>query len=80
VGGNSHIVRHGYNGFLCKPQDHSDISEKLKILMDNPLLLNDMRRQARTTILNRFSLLAMVNRYERLYEALAVSPTPVSSG
>lgn len=69
VGGNPNIVSHGYNGFLCKPDDAKDMAAKLSLLLEDKLLMAQIGKNARTTVLDRFNLSDMVRKYELLYES-----------
>jgi glycosyltransferase involved in cell wall biosynthesis len=73
VGGNSNIVKHGYNGFLCKVNGYKDMAEKLAAVLKNENLRNEMKNHARSVALERFDLSSMVRAYEQLYETLILN-------
>jgi len=73
VGGNGNIVKHGYNGLLCKVNDYKDMAEKLTAVLKDENLRNEMKNHARSVVLERFDLSSMVRAYETLYENLILN-------
>ena len=54
IGSNLEIIEDGVNGFLAKNDE--EWHEKLKLLINNPDLRNELGTKARETVLERFSL------------------------
>ena len=71
VGGNSNIIRPNENGFLCLPDNHEDLADKIAFMIDHRKKASEMGRKARVRIKQHFSLSSMIRQYERLYMELA---------
>jgi len=56
VGGIPEIIRDGIDGFLFSPEDSLDLAEKIKFLIDNPDIRNQMGKNARERFLMKFEL------------------------
>jgi sugar transferase (PEP-CTERM/EpsH1 system associated) len=67
VGGNGFIVRQAVNGFLCKVDDDAVMAASLECLHKNNHLVHRMGFAARTRVLDKFDLNAMVRQHENLY-------------
>lgn len=67
VGGNSRIIHHGLNGLLCPSGNKIALADCLERLLRNEQQRFVMGKQARTQILQRFSLNRMAAAYRELY-------------
>jgi len=71
VGGNRELVRDGITGYLTKPGDYRETSQKaLNILKDRDSFIK-MAEEAKKSIDDSFDIKYMVNNIDRLYRALA---------
>jgi len=70
VGGISEVVHEGDNGFLIQPQDHNQITNSLKTMIDNKSLREKMGKKSRSNIIKYNTWNEVSNRYIRLYEEL----------
>lgn len=62
------LVDDDKNGFLCPIKDYNYVAQKLKLLIEDPILRKKMGEHSRDNYLNKYSL----NRfYENMEEALA---------
>jgi glycosyltransferase involved in cell wall biosynthesis len=64
------IAVDGETSYLFKKQDANDLKEKIKILIDNPVLRNSFAEAARKRVLENFNIDAVTNRICELYESL----------
>ncbi len=67
VGGNGEILEHGRTGFLVPPSDPERLRAALRRLVDSEKLARRMGDAGRLRVATRFSLDAMIARYEDLY-------------
>lgn len=72
VGGAAELIEPGRNGYLFAPGDTRALVERLAALAD-PALRRRMGAQARSTVEERFSERAMVERYEHGLQELALA-------
>lgn len=70
VGGNSRIIRNGVNGILCPSGDHDIMAANIDLLLSSEAKHGKMGKAARETILENFSIDAMLAEYKRLYGSL----------
>jgi glycosyltransferase involved in cell wall biosynthesis len=70
VGGIVDIVRDGVNGYLVEPGSSRAIAEKLEYLIQNRSMLTQLGKQARSSVVDRFSWQATVERYNDLFQKL----------
>lgn len=70
VGGNSKIIKDGYNGFLCRKDDLDDIVRKIIILLVEDKMHKDFSIRSRNKVLDDFNLSSMVRSYENLFEMI----------
>lgn len=70
-GAMAEIIKNGVNGYLVKPGDIKDFSQKVKEIFSLP---NDqyleMRRSARKAVEEHFALNEMVKKYTELYDTI----------
>ncbi len=67
-GGNPWQVDDGVTGLLFESQNSHDLAEKLRLLMDDPALLEKMRRNALDTYNRRFTGQIFAENVEAVYE------------
>jgi glycosyltransferase involved in cell wall biosynthesis len=70
VGGNPEAIVNGVTGLLVAPNDPSALADGLMTLLCDPERRRAFGRAARARCRDRFSVAAMVEAYERLYESL----------
>ncbi len=68
VGGNPEVVQNGVNGFLVPSDDEQAVADALFKLYENPDLRKKMGQAARQVVEEKFSVTAMVQKYQNLYE------------
>lgn len=68
AGGNPEIIYDHISGFLVKPFDVEQISDKITFLLSNRNICKKMGEEGKKIIENRFSLNLMVNEYLKVYE------------
>lgn len=65
------IIEHGKNGFLIPPGDEAELSESLRMLLQNEELRGRVGSAARNTILQRHTFRRQAQRLTELYEECA---------
>jgi len=70
AGGNPEIVKDGESGFLVPAFDVDAVSNKLKFLINNPNIAENMGKKGRKIIEAEFSMEKMINQYVNLYNKL----------
>jgi glycosyltransferase involved in cell wall biosynthesis len=68
VGGCAELVVEGETGFLVPPGDEAALAERLLRLLRDPALRRRLGAAARERVQREFSIAAMVERNELLYE------------
>jgi glycosyltransferase involved in cell wall biosynthesis len=68
IGGNKSILRDGKNGFLIKPGDVKELTEKIQTIMSNGNLAESLSVSARQTIIDHFSVDQMIDKTIDLLE------------
>lgn len=68
VGGNSEIIVSGETGFLCTPDDPTEMAELLGRLINERQLRKNMGRHAHLRVEQLFSIDAMTASYQHYYE------------
>ena len=76
TGGIPDIVVHGQTGLLVEPGDVDGVTAALRTLFGDAELHERFGRRARELALERFSLVAVSERYRQLFERLASSLAP----
>ncbi len=79
VGGNPELVVDGVTGRLYDPADPSALEGALLPYLTDPALREAHGRAARGRVVQNFSLEAMVQRYQDLYDEL-LGPSPAAGG
>ncbi|MEW6379722.1 MAG: glycosyltransferase [bacterium] len=67
VGGNQEIVQSGRTGFLVPPHDTGSFASSIQALLDDPPMARRFGECGRKTVVERYHLGLMVERYEQLY-------------
>lgn len=67
VGGTPQVVEDGATGLLVPPHDPAGLSRAICLLLEKPELAAHLGREARRSVLERFSIERMVNDTERFY-------------
>jgi len=62
------IIKDGINGFLFKSEDYKDLESKLRYVIKNYPSLENVKKQARESVLNDFNYTSMINNYYNLYK------------
>ena len=66
-GGCGSLIKDGLNGYLVEKGDVDTLKERIKILLENPLLRAEMGRQGRSVILSEFSSELVTKKTLELY-------------
>jgi len=73
VGGISEIISHGHEGLLVPPRNHVSLAKALIELLENPSLMESLGKNARKTVIQKFSAEKMssetVNFYRKVVDA-----------
>ncbi|KGM43136.1 hypothetical protein JY97_09335 [Alkalispirochaeta odontotermitis] len=75
VGGIPDLVKHDYNGLLVAPGDEEELAASIKQLINDPKKAKIMGQRGRE-LCNQFSLEAMVEKIDNLYQELLEFPYP----
>ena len=67
VGGNSHIIRQGINGFLCAVNDDIAMVKAISRLQESQALISQMAERSRRGILQKWGFDRMKEHYEAIY-------------
>jgi len=70
VDGVPEIVKDGYNGFLVKPRDVNQLSDKVIKYIDNRELIKLHGKNGRDFVNGKWSIENMVNKVEEIYQIL----------
>jgi glycosyltransferase involved in cell wall biosynthesis len=70
VGGISEQVIDGYNGYLIQRNDAPVLTEKIRLLMNDPTLRREMGENSRTFYEKEFKLEKMVNKTLAVYQSI----------
>ncbi len=70
VGGMPEIIEDGKNGFLFKPEDGKELSEKILLLLENRRMLLKMRKKA-VEKAQKFSISEQAGKYLEFFEQVA---------
>jgi N-acetyl-alpha-D-glucosaminyl L-malate synthase BshA len=68
VGGLPEVIADGRTGYVCDPADGRAMADRALALLDDPPRRDEMARAAAADVRARFSVNAIVPRYEALYE------------
>ena len=67
VGGNVELIKDRINGILVPPEDPKAVANAVGRLLDNPELAGQLGASAKHQVEQKYSLSAMVKRYEDFY-------------
>ena len=67
VGGIPETITEGKDGFMCKPFDVKQFSDRILYLLEHPAAAEEMRFQARRTVLERFDWGTVVKNVLAIY-------------
>jgi glycosyltransferase involved in cell wall biosynthesis len=67
VGGVPEMIENNKTGLLTKPADPQDLAEKIKTLLDNKTLVQELGQRAQTRVAIQFSLEKMLEQTEKVY-------------
>ena len=70
VGGNAELIEDGVTGFLVPIRDPARLAEGIRRVVEDPMLAKTMGLRAKARTAERFSVDAMVEQTERLYDDL----------
>jgi glycosyltransferase involved in cell wall biosynthesis len=76
VGSIHEAVAEGRTGYLVPPGDATALSDRLVELLENPLRAQEMGAAARESVVENWSVEAMVRRYERLIASIYCRKRP----
>lgn len=68
LGGVREIIEHDVTGLLVPPNDPERLAEAVLRLLDDPALAQRLGRAARERVAARFTLAAMMQRWQEIYE------------
>lgn len=69
VGAIPEIIQNNENGILIEPKSPKAIIDAVKLLMDNKDLMRKLAINGRKTVIEKFNLEKMINRYVELFES-----------
>ena len=72
VGGNPEIVRDGIDGLLFENGNEGELRERLIRLIGSPALRMQLGVAGRKRVIDKFSMEAMISRYESLYTSVTL--------
>ena len=75
IGSIPSVVRDGENGFLIEPKNVSSLVEKLKFLLSETAVWENLRRNAQATIEKNYNLKDYIEKLESIYKELATNYT-----
>jgi glycosyltransferase involved in cell wall biosynthesis len=79
TGGTPEIVSEGENGLLFMPNDPDDLAQKITQLMDDPELRRKLAYAGKRTIMERFTMMKMMDEIESyLQEVASVSTSEIT--
>ena len=70
IGGISSAITDGVNGFLIKPGNVQELTQKLELLIENPQTISAIGEAARTSAINQYSKEIMVERTLAVLESV----------
>jgi glycosyltransferase involved in cell wall biosynthesis len=78
-GGTPEIVKDKVSGFLVKPQDSEDLSNKITHLLDDPALCDSMGRAGKEIVMRDFSIAKMIDDTVSAYDLLSQNGKIISA-
>ena len=73
AGGIKEVIRDQQDGLICPVDKWEELGELCQTLIDSPEKLKNLKKAARTRVIESFSLEKMVNELESIYKELANS-------
>lgn len=70
VSGMPDVIKDGYNGFLVEPANVEQLSEKIKLLINNDALRTEMSKNARKFVEEKLSWDSVIERIITVYEQI----------
>lgn len=74
VGGLMEVVIDNVTGLHCEPANSRDLAEKLKILIENPMLRDELGKNGRVHVLKNYdwnqNVALMIDHYRRIYNSV----------
>ena len=70
IPGPADIIKHGYNGFLFEKGSINELSEYLKILVEDNNLRNKLGRNARKTVKEKYTFEKIAEKYIELFKTI----------
>ena len=71
VGSIGSVIENGVNGFLIEPQNVSQIVEKLRMILSHEIDLENLGKNARKTVEEKFNLKDYINKLEKIYREIS---------
>jgi glycosyltransferase involved in cell wall biosynthesis len=68
IGGNPEIIEDGKTGFLVPPASAKRLADKVEYVLDNFDKLEEIRKNARKAVMDKFDLAKMVKNYNKVYD------------
>jgi len=72
VVGNRDVIKNEMNGFLFEPRDYIGLSKLLDLVIVDDVIMNNVKINAHSDIIENYSVDNMVNKYEDLYLKLCL--------
>lgn len=73
TGGVTSLVKDGYNGYLVKAHNSSQIAQKVNYLLRNDELRHKMGERAHSVVKERYTWKLIAKQFERIYQKFAYS-------
>ena len=67
VGGNKEIIKHKDNGLKFRVGSVPDLENKIKFLIENEEISNDLGMRARASVIEKYNMDETFKKYEKLY-------------
>ena len=64
------VIRNGENGFLVEPRNTKELTEKLRLLLSGKIDWENLRRNARKTVAEKFNLKDYIKKLEDIYSEI----------
>ena len=70
------VIQDGQNGLICDFYSPEQLAKRVNEVLDHPDRMQDMRKAARQTVLDRYALNTLIGRHVQLIEDLVAGKTP----
>ncbi|GAB3203156.1 glycosyltransferase involved in cell wall biosynthesis [Pontibacter aydingkolensis] len=80
IGGAAHLVQHKYNGLHYTPQQAEELAEQVEALEQNPVLADELGKNARATYEQHFTPEANYNLIIQIYQSAMGQKERLASG